>query len=738
LANIVVLMPMYSQFVFVRAKSLLRDASLHTKLMLALAALVAVVAGSSAYFLIDYERERRDRQLEQRAARIADLFSHSLAQPLWNVDHKVIERQLASLASNPEVTEFKVSEVNYGVVSTVRGKYAPGREKAPGRSVVRARAIHYAPIEGLPPQKIGEVRVELTREPVAREIAAARRAIIAVVAAVVAALYAATYLLLKKMVRGPIGRLEEMVDRIAGGDLDARCAVGSGDELGRLAGRVNAMADGLRESTERLRSHRDQLEQAVRERTAQLSEAKDRAEVANSAKSAFLANMSHELRTPLNGILGYAQILRCDSALEERQIAGLNVIQQSGEHLLTLINDILDLAKIEAGKEELFLADILLPEVLQAITEIIRIRAEEKGLRFVLDLAPDLPEAVHADEKRLRQVLLNLLSNAVKFTERGEVRLLVRVAALPARLRFEVRDTGIGIGADQRAHLFQPFGQVADAARRFGGTGLGLAISRQYVRLMGGDIQFESRLGRGSRFWFEVDLPVVRAGAVAVPQDAAVEGYQGPRRHVLVVDDVAENRAVVIGMLEPLGFRMTEASSGLEGLAQARARHPDLILIDVVMPGIDGLETARRLRQSPQLGTVPIIAISASTTEDDARQCLAAGMNAFLPKPVEFGKLLARIATLLQLSWCYALPPPAEPALEDEGEWLVAPPVREMEALLHLARLGNMQEITLQAARIAALDERYLAFAGRLRLLAGNYQSKAILRLVERYRVHDH
>ncbi len=455
------------------------------------------------------------------------------------------------------------------------------------------------------------------------------------------------------------------------------------------------------------------------------------AESANRAKSDFLANMSHELRTPLNGILGYAQILLRDATLGERQVTGLRVIQQSGEQLLTLINDVLDFAKIEAGKQELSLTDIPLARFLRIIAEIISVKAEQKGLAFICDSAPDLPGGIRADEKRLRQALLNLLANAVKFTDQGQVTLRVRFFP-PSRLRFEVQDTGIGIREEQLESIFQPFEQGGEAQRRLGGSGLGLAISQRFVRLMGGEIKVESRIGHGSSFWFELELPVV-AVEIAPPSAAGiVSGYQGPRKKVLIVDDVAENRAVVVDMLGQIGFQMAEAASGSEGLEQAQALRPDLILMDIVMPEMGGLEAARRLRQLPAQKEVPIIAVSASTSGGDQESSLAAGMNAFQPKPIDFDLLLAQIASLLQLDWTYAAPPAGAEEHAAPGP-LLAPPAQEMAILHRLAREGNMRDIVQRAAHLAELDERYRPFAEQLQLLAKGYQSKAILNLVEQH-----
>ena len=386
-----------------------------------------------------------------------------------------------------------------------------------------------------------------------------------------------------------------------------------------------------------------QLEQLIEQRTIELKVAKERAESASRAKSEFLANMSHELRTPLNGILGYAQILQWDQSLNTKQLSGLSTIEKSGQHLLTLIDDILDLSKIEAGKLELRAAPLALAPFLQDIVNIICMRAEQKQLQFTYDADDELPAMVLADEKHLRQVLLNLLGNATKFTDRGEVGL--RVTSLPggdeaALIRFEVRDSGIGITDADLRTLFQPFQQVGDIERRRGGTGLGLAISRQLVRLMGSDIAVTSVSGQGSVFAFELRLPLA-ALPDAPPADRIVVGYDGERKKVLVVDDVEENRMVLIDMLRPLGFLTYEAHNGREGVERAQALQPDLILMDNVMPVMNGLDATRLLRELPALKHVPVLAISASASQADRDIAVKAGATDFVTKPFRATELLA-------------------------------------------------------------------------------------------------
>jgi signal transduction histidine kinase/ActR/RegA family two-component response regulator len=389
-----------------------------------------------------------------------------------------------------------------------------------------------------------------------------------------------------------------------------------------------------------------------------LVRSREHALAAQRAQGAFLASMSHELRTPLNAVLGYAQLLELAGDLNDRQLNAVRTIRMSGDHLLALIDDILDLARVEAGRLDLYLSDVDLRRFLEEVAGLLRVRAEQKRLAFEFEAA-DLPESVRMDEKRLRQVLLNLLGNAVKFTDRGRVVLRVRrQASAPAgadevALLFEVEDTGIGMDGQQLARLFQPFQQVGDVGRRRGGSGLGLVISRQLVRLMGSEIRVDSRAGQGSRFWFELRLPLAAAPTAPVAAARVPKGYAGPRRSALLVDDSAENRAVLGDVLRSLGFEVSHAADGAQGLERAIACPPDLILMDNLMPEMNGLEATRRLRALPAFRDIPIIAISASASREDIQQAMAAGASDFMSKPFQVAVLVSLLEKHLGLEFLY-------------------------------------------------------------------------------------
>jgi signal transduction histidine kinase/DNA-binding NarL/FixJ family response regulator len=462
-------------------------------------------------------------------------------------------------------------------------------------------------------------------------------------------------------------------------------------------------------------------------------------------RSQFLAQMSHELRTPLNAIIGYAHLLGRDRRhLTERQASGLATINESGQHLLSLIDDILDLARVEAGKMSLHPAAVNLATFLQVLSNIIRVKAEEKCLAFSCELAPGLPAAVTVDETRLRQVLLNLLGNAVKFTDSGKVSLRVLPASpadMPdgqdtARLRFEVADSGIGMTPQQLGRIFQPFEQVATAQRREGGTGLGLTISQELVRLMGGRIAVTSEPGKGSTFWFDITVPVATAGPASVATQETLVGYEGERKRLLVVDDVAPNRAMMLDLLQDTGFIVAAAANGVECLVLLDTFKPDLILMDVMMPVMDGNETARRIRQMPGWASIPIVAVTASASPEEERRSRDAGADAFLAKPIDHDLLLRTVGSLLSLAWITEQPAPAAPE-SDEEAGMAAPPADQIEALWQLAQMGNMRKIREQAAYLRGLDPAYGAFASRLDTLAQGYHTKQLAAFVAGFRAEN-
>jgi CheY-like chemotaxis protein len=363
------------------------------------------------------------------------------------------------------------------------------------------------------------------------------------------------------------------------------------------------------------------------------------------------------------------------------------------------------------------------------ISDIVRIKADEKDLVFRCEAAADLPARAQFDEKRLRQVLLNLLGNAIKFTDTGMVSLDVRCTRRHggvASIRFEVRDTGIGMEAAQLERIFQPFEQVGHPQRKFGGTGLGLSISRQLVRSMGGEIAVTSEPGHGSAFAFEIDVPLTDAPIEAAPPERAIVGYRGPRKRVLVVDDVDANRGMLRDLLQPLGFDVCMAANGFDGIEQAIARHPDAILMDVVMPVMDGLEAARRIRQLPGFDRTRIIAISASVAGNAHEAAARAHIDAFLGKPVQHRQLLQLLADLLGLSLIHDEAPGVDTSQDDT----VALPPGELDALRQVAREGDMRLVRQQANHIETLDARFKPLADQLRQLAETFQVAAIREMV--------
>ncbi len=385
-----------------------------------------------------------------------------------------------------------------------------------------------------------------------------------------------------------------------------------------------------------------------------LLKAKEQAEAASYAKSRFLANISHELRTPLNGILGYAQILgRYKDLLPDVQDS-IKTIHRCGEYLLTLINDVLDFSKLETDRIELYPSDINLTNFLDYVISFFKERAKQKGIAFNSELQTVLPSVVIGDEKRLRQILMNLLSNAIKFTPHGGVTFYVAYHA--PYFQFDILDTGIGIGEADLEKIFHPFQQLSDIQNKAEGTGLGLSISRRLVNLMNGELRVESTLQKGSHFTVILPLPLSEKPLAAQLEHPLIKKIKQRHPVVLVVDDHWENRAVLVNLLQPLGFQLVEAQNGQEALNLLESVHPEVILTDLVMPVLDGFSLAREVRQLTHFKDIIIIAISASIYDDHQHFSIEAGCNAFLAKPVKIESLLDLLQKFLHLEWEYSAP----------------------------------------------------------------------------------
>jgi signal transduction histidine kinase/ActR/RegA family two-component response regulator len=489
-----------------------------------------------------------------------------------------------------------------------------------------------------------------------------------------------------------------------------------------IESRVRALGEAERQTSRLV------AEIAAHERTdAELQKAKEDAEAANEAKSRYVVGISHELRTPLNAILGYAQLMEDDPTIPPHRRAGVGVIRRSAEHLGGLIEGLLDISRIEAGRLEVHRDQIRLGDCLDHIAAVFRMQAAEKGLAFETDFAPALPRLVTGDEKRLRQILMNLLSNAVRYTDEGRVRLSVAYASETAT--FVIEDTGRGIPPEEVERIFQPFERIEDPVRPVRGTGLGLTITKLLTEMLGGDLALDSAPGRGSRFTVRLMLPRVHgaggeAAAEAEATDGPITGYAGPARRILVVDDTPEHRGLVADALRPLGFTVTAAESAAAAEAVLEVTTPDLILLDVAMPGTDGWSFLRRLREERGLAT-PVFMVSAHAFDRGAAEGERPRHDAFIAKPVRIDALVARIGQALELSWTRG----TGPELRAE-EAPARPPAALLGPLAEAARINHPAGVRAALARIGA-DGAHAGFVAEAEAALARFDFDAIRGLAE-------
>lgn len=464
-----------------------------------------------------------------------------------------------------------------------------------------------------------------------------------------------------------------------------------------------------------------------------LQRAKELVEVSDRAKTRFLANVSHELRTPLNAILGYTQLFKRNRELMKGYGQGISTIDRSADHLLLMINDILDFSRSDSDKVQLQAREVSLVEFLGALVEMTLIRARLKDIVFHHQFDDGLPQVVLCDDKRLRQILLNLLNNAVKFTGKGDVTFKVTILSqyqrtgeqeVMVRLYFEIIDTGPGIPGNKLEEIFLPFHQLEGSEAGAEGSGLGLAISSSLLSLMDSRLRVESRVGKGSRFWFELNLPVVIASPAPVaPNQGDLVGYHGRERHILSVDDNALNRDVIHQRLTGYGFRVSDAESGAQALDILGRDKVDLVLLDLLMPEQDGFEVLEEVRQRYSDEDLPVIAMTAAAEPETEARARASGFRTVLIKPTSDDELLRALAEALDLTWRYSA---HEQGVEANVPTLVLPDAELMESLRVCAQQHDVLGLRKLLGEIEAQPEMAV-FAERVQAMMWSYQFSQLI-----------
>jgi PAS domain S-box-containing protein len=516
--------------------------------------------------------------------------------------------------------------------------------------------------------------------------------------------------------------------------LVVRCVRKPSGEVDYVTAMVEDITDRKRAEQELIK-YKDHLEDEVQQRTVALVLAREAAEMANRAKSTFLASMSHELRTPLNAILGFSSLMRKEPSLTATQMETLNIINRSGEHLLSLINDVLDMAKIEAGNVQVEHLPLDLGSLMRDVVDLMHVRAQEKGLKLEVDQTSKFPRYIKGDETRLRQVLLNLIGNAIKFTKRGAVTLHLGTSENEVpHLLIKVVDTGIGIKAEDQKNIFDPFVQVGEPSSQKG-TGLGLTITRQYVELMGGSVSVNSALGKGSTFQVEIPLDLADESEVVKLSGNASGEVLGlapgqPEYRILIVEDQKENQILLSQLMTAVGFSVKIADNGEQGVQIFQSWQPHLIWMDRRMPVMDGLEATRRIRQLPGGKEVKIIAVTASALLEQRQEILDVGIDDFVLKPYRFHDIYDCLIKHLNVQYIYA-DAQAESSVPDltlTAESLLLLPVELRAELQTVLQSLDSEKINAVIEQVATYDAELKV---TLQHLADNFDYPAILKALK-------
>ena len=652
--------------------SLIRNTSIQRKLTLVIFFASVLGLSFTCLALEIYERASFRTSMTDELSVHADMLGLNTAASLAFNDRKSAQDILGSLRAEPHIIAACIYDSQGNIFAEYRraGAGTEFKMPAPGDDGERFKSdavtlYHSLSVDG---KKTGGIALVSDFSELRAKMMQFRKisALVLIVSILVTALVSDR---LVRLITEPILELAGIAGRVsAQEDYTLRVIPRGDDEVGILVTSFNEMLERIQERDAALRGAKEELELRVQARTEELQKeivermqagvemrlAKEAAEEASRAKSEFLANMSHEIRTPLNGVMGMTDLaLETELTAEQREY--LETVKLSGDSLLAVINDILDFSKIEAGKIDLETVDFHLRDCLESMLKTLALRAHEKGLELLCEVAPDVPEMVRGDAGRLRQVTINLVGNAIKFTKQGEVVLRVNTETQEGqevRLHFTVTDTGMGVPKDKQASIFEPFTQAdASTTRKFGGTGLGLTISSRLVAMMDGKIWLESEEGRGTTFHFTARFGAARVKSIEMGSSNSPDDLSGVK--VLVVDDNPTNRRILEGMLNRWGMEVSSVGGGEEALKQlctaGEAGEPfELVLTDMHMPEMDGFALVERIRQTPELSTATIMMLTSAGHRGDAARCKELGVSAYLLKPIRQSELRGAVAGILR------------------------------------------------------------------------------------------
>ncbi|MES9943214.1 MAG: ATP-binding protein [Candidatus Thiodiazotropha sp. 6PLUC1] len=644
--------------------------TLRGQLILGVALFISITMALFVIYLTDREQQMLLDRHTEHATALANNIATTSSGWLAARDYSGLQEIIDAQSRYPDLMFAMILAPQRQVLAhsdtSLVGKYLQDFQET-GDSLSGARIISHTTelVDVITPvvlagREIGWVRVGLSGETTMRRLQEITQSSIlhGAVAVVIGSLAVA---IMGWRVTRRLYAIQTVADAIQGGEREVRVRLEGEDEAAKLGNAFDSMLNTLAQRESELQQHRDHLSELVEERTSELIKARDVAEAANKAKSVFLANMSHELRTPLNAVLGFSQLMKNAPDVSSEQLKNLDIITHSGEHLLDLINNVLDISKIESGRTVLEESHLDLHQLLLELKSLMYVRAAEKSLDFILQQSADLPRNISVDGAKLRQVLINLIGNAIKYTSRGSVSLnallVSQESAEQALLRFEVEDSGTGIRPDDQERIFSPFVQLGDRPPAEAGTGLGLAICKQYVDLMKGEINIESKLGKGALFHFEIPVTVIPSATTpAATARGRVLGVADgqPVYRILIVEDQTENRLLLHQLLDPLGFDLREAVNGQEAIESFQEWHPHLIFMDIRMPVMDGLQATRNIKASDSSEQTYIVALTAHALEEERKEILAAGCDDFIRKPYTIADILDTLSHNLGVRFIYA------------------------------------------------------------------------------------